>query len=122
MAGSGEAEKWARDTGRLVDECSSLLGRELTAYLSGLDAPHYLARLLDPADPEARAARERLETARAIVRAFSDDRAPAARAWLTDVDAELSWRAPATAVRCAADRSEREELRRRAEAAADPPL
>ncbi|HYN95165.1 MAG TPA: hypothetical protein VES42_15055 [Pilimelia sp.] len=110
-----EAEKWAADTGQLVAECQSLLGRELTAYVGGVDDPRHLGRVLDHEDPVARAARDRLETARRIVRAFSESRAASARAWLRGVTPAFGGRAPATIIRSSQARSTREDIYRRAE-------
>ena len=113
-----EAEKWAVDTGHLVAECQSLLGRELTAYVGGIDDPRQLGRVLDQADPVSRAARERLETARRILRVFSESHAARARAWLRGVSPFFGGRAPATMIRSSETAKARDAVYRRAELAA----
>jgi hypothetical protein len=114
-----EAEKWTVDTGQLLVECETLLGRELTAYLAGTDSPREVARILDLTDPLAQPARHRLESARAVVRVFSEHDAPRARAWLRDLNPRLGRRAPATILRCSGqDPDRRDEVCRHAELAA----
>ena len=96
---TAEAEKWAEEMGLLVFECTSLLGRGLTAYVGGARHPHDLERWTTEWGEPAWLAQERLSAARHLVAlltpALSGEQVVA---WFRDPCPELGDISPATAL------------------------
>jgi hypothetical protein len=97
---TAEAEKWADEMRELTAECSALLGRDFTAYVSGASHTWQLRDWADAPDDEALMARNRLETARRIA-LLMEPRIGNRRtvAWLRDPDPALGDISPADALR-----------------------
>jgi hypothetical protein len=99
---TAEAEKWADEMTQLASECTSLLGRDLTAYICGASYPQELDAWINTPDETARIARERLEAARRIATVFAPDDRAEMVAWFRDLDPMLGGISPATALRVSA--------------------
>lgn len=94
-----EAQKWADEMGQLVFECTSVLGRELTAYVGGASIPRDLEAWTMRPDGRARQARERLTAAWRITTALITVMgAPAVVAWFREPEDDLGGVSPATAL------------------------
>jgi hypothetical protein len=96
---TAEAEKWADEMRELTAECSALLGRDFTAYVSGASYTWQLQDWADAPDDEALMARNRLETARRIA-LLMEPRIGNGRtlAWLREPDPALGDISPADAL------------------------
>jgi hypothetical protein len=78
----------------LVGELTGIVGKKLTAYISGVKDVRALDRWIEGAEPY-RNVEERLRFAYRVVRTLNNhDQAPVVQAWLIGLNPELNDRAP----------------------------